>query len=173
MIGRDEVTGCGSILRSHGVNGDVVVPVDYGFVEESGMEFIALDMDGILVPFFIESARRRDSSSSILKLEGIDSLESADALRGRKVFLFRKYVGDDIDVQSLPDVFIGLEATDRRAGKLGKITAVDDSTANILFRITSSDGRELIVPASPELIENVDVRRGLVRFDLPEGLTDI
>ena len=173
MIGRDEVTACGSILRPHGVNGDVVVPVEHDFIEDSGMEFIALDMDGILVPFYIESSRRRDSSASLLKLEGIDSLESADALRGRKVFLFRKYVGDDIDARCMPDVFIGFEAFDRTAGKLGRITAVDDSTANVLFRIVTPDGREMIVPASPELVEKVDVRRGRVSFDLPEGLTEL
>lgn len=173
MIGFDEVTGCGTVLRSHGVDGEVVIPVSAQLIEDTGLRFIVLQMDGILVPFFIESFRRRTDSASLVKLEGIDSMEKADSLRGKRVWLLKKEVQEGLEEDYSPEMFIGMLAADRNKGLLGEITGVDDSTANVLFRIENCSGREIIVPASPELIKNVDVRKGEIMFDLPDGLTDL
>ncbi|MCQ2066039.1 MAG: ribosome maturation factor RimM [Bacteroidaceae bacterium] len=171
MIGRDEVTACGSILRSHGVDGEVVVPVSADFLESTGMPHLVIDMDGILVPYFIESFRPKSQSLSLVKFEDIDSLEQADVLRGRKLWMMKKYIGCDEDEFSA-EMFIGLRAEDLHAGYLGVVDAVDDSTANILFRVRDGE-RERILPASAQLIESVDMKKGVIVFDLPEGLADM
>lgn len=173
MIKYDEVISSGSVLRSHGVDGEIVIPVATELLESSEMHFIVLEMDGILVPFFIESFRRRGAESSIVKLEGIDTPERAENLRGRKLWLLKSdLVQSGAEDFISPDILIGMAAEDSSLGYIGEIADVDDSTPNILLLVRNGE-REYIIPASSELIGNVDIRSGTVLFSLPEGLLDI
>lgn len=172
MIGRDEVTSCGTVLRSHGVGGEIVVPVSGDLLESTGLPFLVLDMDGILVPFYIESFRPRSATSSLVKLEGIETMERADELRGKSVWLLKKYISEESEEDFSPEMFIGLKAEDLKAGYIGVVEKVDDSTANVLFLLRGGE-RETVVPASPELVVNVDILKGVIVFDLPEGILDL
>lgn len=174
MISFDEVSKCGTVLHSHGTEGELVVPVSPELIRDSGMQFLVLEMDGILVPFYITGVRMRGASSSIVRLEGIDSMEKADTLRGRRVWLLKKYIQDLEDCGDVPfNMLVGMSAVDRKKGRLGVITDFDDSTPNVLLKVCATDGRELILPACEEFIKNVSVRKGIVSFDLPDGLTEI
>jgi 16S rRNA processing protein RimM len=52
---------------------------------------------------------------------------------------------------------------------IGTIAAIDDTTQNILFEL--EDGT--LIPASDELIENIDVNKKEIIMNIPEGLLDI
>ncbi|MCQ2073714.1 MAG: ribosome maturation factor RimM [Bacteroidaceae bacterium] len=174
MISFDEVSKCGTVLHSHGTEGELVIPVSHDMIKDSGMRFIVVEMDGILVPFHITGVRTRGASSSIVRLEGIDTMEKADMLRGRKVWLLKEYLRNLEDSGKVPfDMFVGMYAVDRKKGRLGEITDIDDSTPNVLMKVSAADGREMILPACDEFIRNVSVRRGIVSLDLPDGLTEI
>ena len=173
MIRFDEVSKCGTVLHSHGTDGEVVIPVSPDIIGDSGLHFIVLEMDGILVPFYITGVRPRGASSTIVRLEGIDSMEKADTLRGKGVWLLKKDIQSCEDCGDLPlNMLVGMRAVDKRLGELGEITDIDDSTPNVLLKVCS-DGRELILPACDEFIKKVSVRKGVVSFDLPDGLTEI
>ena len=53
-----------------------------------------------------------------------------------------------------------------------EITGLDSSTANCLFIIDGTDGREILVPVAPEMIADIDTTRHKIIFDLPDGLID-
>lgn len=174
MIGFDEVSKCGTVLHSHGTEGELVVPIAPEMIEDNGMKFLVLELDGILVPFCITGVRARGASSSIVRLEGIDSMEKADTFRGKNVWLLKKYLLNSEDCGELPfNMLVGMRAVDSRKGELGEITDFDDSTPNILLKVCSADGRELILPACNEFVKKINVRKGIVSFELPDGLTEI
>ena len=50
----------------------------------------------------------------------------------------------------------------------GRIAAIDDSTINILFELDNG----ILIPASPELITDIDTERQQVNMRLPLGLID-
>ena len=52
---------------------------------------------------------------------------------------------------------------------VGKIAAIDDTTQNILFEL--EDGR--LIPASDELITNIDTNRQQIIMQIPTGLLEI
>ena len=53
--------------------------------------------------------------------------------------------------------------------KVGVIASIDDSTANILFEL--EDGR--LIPASEELITDIDKDKKTITINLPEGILDL
>ena len=49
---------------------------------------------------------------------------------------------------------------------IGTIAAIDDSTINILFELENGT----LIPASDELIEDIDTEKQQIRMNIPEGL---
>lgn len=58
-------------------------------------------------------------------------------------------------------------------GLLGKISGIEDSTANYLFIIETTDGRNLLIPVADEFVTGIDTDSRSIEMDLPEGLIDI
>ena len=86
------------------------------------------------------------------------------------------------------DVFFPRELTDEEEGDIswaslvgfdlvdaqtetvvGKIASIDDATINILFEL--EDGK--LIPASEELITNVDTKQHQIIIQLPEGILEL
>ena len=55
---------------------------------------------------------------------------------------------------------------------VGEITAIDDSTINILFHV-ERDGEEILIPASDELIQSVSMDQREIEITLPDGILDL
>ena len=66
--------------------------------------------------------------------------------------------------------FIGFEVIDAIDGFLGKITNVNDDTANILFELAEKD---LLIPVSDEYITDIDHQKRIIYMNLPEGLLEL
>jgi len=60
-----------------------------------------------------------------------------------------------------------VDASDNKV--VGKIAAIDDSTQNVLFEL--EDGT--LIPASDDLITNIDTNRRQIIMQIPEGLLEI
>ena len=60
-------------------------------------------------------------------------------------------------------------ARDKKQGTIGRIAAIDDSTANLLFEL--EDGT--LIPANDDLIEDIDMEGRKITMNIPEGLLDI
>jgi len=65
---------------------------------------------------------------------------------------------------------IGYSLIDAQTGQdIGIIASVDDATINILFEL--EDGR--LIPASEELITNIDTKKHQIAINLPEGILEL
>ena len=64
-------------------------------------------------------------------------------------------------------MLVGFDIVDASDNKVvGKIAAIDDSTQNVLFEM--EDGT--LIPASDDLITNIDTNRRQIIMQIPEGL---
>ena len=132
-------------------------------------DYLVLDVDGILVPFFMEEYRFRNDSVCLVKFCDVDTQQRAQELTGCDVYFPRALAEEAEETPSLSSL-VGFEivrVSDSFA--IGKITAIDDTTQNILFEL--EDGT--LIPASDELIENIDVNKKEIIMNIPEGLLDI
>ena len=172
MIRSEDVRKIGSIGKPHGVKGEFVFMLtDEDFLQD-GEDCLIIAIDGLLVPFFIEEWRIRSSSTALVKLCGIDDVERARRFTGCEVYRMRR--DDDDDEVALCIEDCGFTIIESGSGTvIGTVTAIDDTTANVLFEVTTPQGGTILIPASDDLIESVDNENKTITMLLPHGLLDI
>ena len=168
MIREEEVYQIGKLGKTHGVKGEVSFLFDDDVFDRVDANYLILKIDGLLVPFFIEEYRFRSDANAIMKFEDIDTQEQARELTGCEVYFPRELAdGDDTITWA---TIVGFDLIDNASGKsVGRIASIDDTTLNILFEL--EDGR--LIPASEELITDIDRDGKTITIDIPEGLLEL
>ena len=95
MIKREDVYKIGKLGKAHGVKGEISFLFDDDVFDRTDADYLVLDIDGILVPFFIEEYRFKTDDNALMKFEGIDTQERARELTGCEVYFPREMAEDD------------------------------------------------------------------------------
>jgi 16S rRNA processing protein RimM len=169
VIKKEEVYKIGRLGKAHGIRGEVSFLFDDDVFDRVDADYLILDIDGILVPFFMEEYRFKSDANALVKFDGIDTLERAKELTGCDVYFPRELSDEDSEHISWAEI-IGYELVDSETGTVaGTIASVDDSTINTLFEL--EDGR--LIPASEELIQAIDTKKHQIEIKLPEGILEL
>ncbi len=169
MITEESVYRIGQITRTHGVKGEVSLSFTDDVWDRVEADYLVLRIDGILVPFFMEEYRFRSDTTALVKFMGYDSSEAARELCGTDV-----YFPHSLTPEEEPDAeytwrhFTGFRVVDEKAGQLGEIDMVDDSTANVLFYVGG-----LMIPAVEEFVCGIDHAARTVHVSLPAELLNL
>ena len=168
MIKNAEVYKIGRLVKSHGIKGEISFQFDDDVFDRVDADYLVLEIDGILVPFFMEEYRFRSDSLALVKFCDIDTQERASELTGCDVY-FPRDLADEDDTPTLASLvgFDLVEASNNK--KVGTIASIDDSTANILFEL--EDGR--LVPATDDLITDINTKDRTIKMEIPEGLLEL
>ena len=170
MIRREDVYKIGKLGKAHGIKGEVSMMVDDDIFDRVDAEYLVLEVDGIMVPFFMEEYRFKTDETALMKFEGVDTQERAKELTGTEVF-FPRELADNADDDTLSYAqlvgFTLLNAADGKA--VGVVEAVDEQTINIMFEL--ADGR--LIPASEELIAGIDTEKKVITMIIPEGILEL
>ena len=166
MIRQEEVYKIGRLGKAHGVKGEVSFQFDDDIFDTTDADYLILDIDGILVPFFMEEYRFRSDALALVKFCDIDTLQRASELTGCDVYFPRSIADEGTEGPSLA-MLVGFDIVDASDNKVvGKIASIDDTTQNILFEL--EDGR--LIPASDELIDDIDTEQQIIKMNIPSGL---
>ena len=166
MIKQEEVYKIGRLGKAHGVKGEVSFQFDDDIFDRVDADYLVLDIDGILVPFFMEEYRFRNDSVCLVKFCDIDTQQRAQELTGCDVYFPRALAEEGEEMPSLASL-VGFGIVDASNGRtIGNIAAIDDTTANLLFEL--EDGR--LIPANDDLIEDIDMQQQKITMNLPEGI---
>ena len=169
MIMEPEVYKIGSITRTHGVRGEVSLSFTDDVWDRADADYLVLRIDGILVPFFMEEYRFRSDTTALVKFQDYDSAESARELCGCEVYFPHALTpAPQEDEEYSWRYFTGFRVADEKAGELGEITYVDDSTQNVLFQVG-----ERLIPAVESFITDIDHQARIIRMQLPDGLLEL
>ena len=170
MIKEQEVYKIGIIGKAHGVKGELSIQIDDDVFDRVDAEYLVLKLDGIFVPFFMEEYRFKSDSVALVKFEGVDTQERARELTGVEVYFPRELAEQDEETELSYAALVGYTLIDNNSGKpVGTIAYVDEQTINIMFEL--EDGR--LIPASEELIVDVDQKNRTITLDIPEGILDL
>lgn len=171
----------GSVRKTHGYGGELKVAFGEPYAavaQEAKFLFVGADPEGALPFEVVELRGERD----IVRFAGVNSKEAAVELRGHRLYLRAKDVArvpqapeaSDRDAATAKayEKFIGFAVIDDDLGEVGAITTVEAFPGQALANV-DYEGRERLVPMSPDLIKGVDFTKKIVFMRLPEGLLEL
>lgn len=162
----------GFIQRTHGIKGELQVAWnDTLNLTQENIESVFVEIDGIPIPFFISSLRQKTEETSIVKFDDVDDLQSADELVGYKLMLPSDLIPEDDDIE-LKDL-VGYTVTSTLGQTVGIIEDYEEFNLNSIYYIKTPEGKEVIIPATDDLIVEFDVDKKTLLMEIPEGLIDL
>ena len=153
----------GRIVNTHGVAGEVKIDV-------------WLDSPQFLKSFkrcFIDRrevkllSARVHKGFLIVKLEGVEDVNAAMALKGRTVFIDRADARLPKGAFFLQDI-IGASVVDESGNEIGKLADVMETPASNVYVVKGET--EHLIPAVPEFILSTDADNGIITVHLIEGM---
>lgn len=173
MIRQEEVYKIGKLGKPHGVKGEITFMFDDDVFDRVDADYLIVEIEGILVPFFMEEYRFKSEETALMKFCDIDTQEQARELTGCDVY-FPRQLSDHDEGHLTWHEIIGYQLVNAQNQDLvGTVCSVDDSTLNILFEVETSTGKMVLVPASEDLIRQVDPQKKEITIQLPEGILDL
>lgn len=160
----------GKLVRTHGVRGELILEPwadSAEFLRKIGrFWFDEGKTDAGLM------ASRIHKDRLLVTLRGVDSVEKADALRGKILYLCREDAVLEPGVYFLQDL-IGLRAVDGTTGKeYGILKEVLPTGANDVYRIVDSAGKEYLFPAVSHMIKRIAPEEDVIELLPIPGIFD-
>ena len=150
----------GEIVTTHGVRGEMKI-LPWGDSPEFLCEFSRVRIGG--KEYAVESCRIQ-KTCNLLKLQGIDTMEQAQAMRGRTVEVYREDAPEDlIFVAELIGTVVYCEGRE-----IGKVVDVLDYPANKVYVVRGE--REYMIPAVKHFVLATDMEKGEMQVRLLEGM---
>lgn len=156
---RKKFIDAGEIVTTHGVRGEVKI-LTWLDSPEMLCEFERCCIDA--VEYKVESCRVQ-KTCNLVKLQGIDTVESAQAMRGKIMRLYREDISEDV---IFGDELIGVQVFCEEQ-KIGEITEVLDYPGNCVYVINKG---EYMIPAVKEFVLSTDIDKNEMRVKLIEGM---
>jgi len=169
---RDDFTFLGTIVKTRGSSGDLIIRSKKKILQiKNNWESVMVEIDGLLVPFFISGWNISGSNEILITVEDIDIPEKAEKFSGRKVYINKSVIVFSSN-EFYPDEVNGYLVIDIHAGEIGRITGIDEIPGNPLFRL-KYHGREILIPIHKDLIIEINEKKKIVRVNLPAGFLEI
>jgi 16S rRNA processing protein RimM len=164
----------GVVTRPHGIQGEVRVQIPLEYADALlAVTYVYVEAPAAREP--AEKRRRRVQASRmhqdvwLLKLEDADTRDDAEALRGAFI---------SVQVEDMPDLgdeafyiheLLGLRVVGTDGLELGELVEVLTTGANDVY-VVKGDGREVLLPAIPSVIQHIDLEAGVMTVAVPDGL---
>ena len=161
----------GFLRRPHGVQGGMIMDLHTDFPDriKSGRK--------VLIGEKHEAATfgevRVHAKGLIVKLRGHDTPEAVGRFRNQWVYVRSKDVPPLAEGQHYKFELIGLDVVDDNDHPLGKLTEILETGANDVYVVRNDLGKEILLPAIPSVILDLDMAARLMRVHLLEGLTSL
>lgn len=157
----------GKFQRAHGIEGEITMRVDTDFPERIRRGKTLFLGDSY---FPVKVVRTRWKGNLMLvKLEGYDTPEAASELTNLMAF---------VSVDELPALsegeyyhhqLVGLDVYEKDE-YLGKLAAVLQTGANDVYIVEDGEGKEILLPAIPDVILKIDIGNKQMFVHVLEGL---
>jgi len=160
----------GRVIKTQGIKGQIKISSSGGAGNSfsEGKKVYLEDREGGKRDFTVESARPH-KGMTILSLRGVKRVEEAKELVGSSVYL------EKADLEPLPsDEFYwyqlrGLRVLTEEGLFLGRLEEIWPTGSNDVFVVRKED-REILLPATDEVVQRVDLNEGVMVTHLLDGL---
>ena len=160
----------GKITGTHGLKGEVRVQPWADSPEFlAGFDELYLDKGAKKIEI---KAARVHKNMLIMKIKGVDTIDDAEKLRNRILYMNRDDVELDEGAYFIQDL-IGLEVLDDETGeKIGVLDDVSETGVNDVYHIKTDEGKVYLIPVIPAVVRDISLENGTVRVFKMKGLFD-
>lgn len=163
----------GRITKPHGLKGEVCVDFYADSPSILGDTVYLQTGQGGREVYGLDNARFHHGRL-LLTLDGVPDRNTAELLRGAEIVVPRarlpKLEDGEVYLFELPGLAVVLSATGEA---LGRIDGVDLSSGQEIWRIITPDGKEVLFPAVPEFVDEINLDSRKARISPPPGLLEI
>ena len=162
----------GRIVSTHGVRGEVRVQYWCDSADFAcGFQTLYFDAKGEKQVRVLGA--RPHGNVVLMKLEGVETVEQANLLRGKVLYMARKDANVPDGVDFIADLLgcdvLDAEQADKRYGTLTDITS---NGANEVWEVTADNGAKYLLPAVPLIVKRRDAANNRVYISPIKGIFD-
>lgn len=170
-----QFTKVGTIVKFHGLSGALKVKLSVYLRNTHEINCFFISRDNQRLPFFIEELKPLPPKFHFLKLEEIDSKESAMELVGAELWMQNEVVDKHLDDTPIDGPFAhlaGYTLFDQNKHEIGKISDILDLPQNCLAMLFI-DEREVLIPINEDLIISERTENRELVMKITDGLIDL
>ena len=158
----------GFLRRPHGLQGEIIMDLHTDFPErmKNGRKLLVGDAHQ---PMTLTSVRPHQSGL-LVKFKGIETPDDAGKYRNQWVFIKAQDAPPLPDGQIYQHELFGFKVMDENDAVLGELVEILETGANDVYVVRNESGAELLLPAIPSVILDLDIDRRSMRVHLLEGL---
>lgn len=158
----------GFLRRPHGVQGEIILDLHTDFPErlKSGRKLFLGEEHK---PVTLVSARPH-AKGMLIKFKGVETPEDVGQFRNQWVYVKASDVPPLPEGQLYQHELFGFAVVDESDNLLGELVEILETGANDVYVVRDTNGREILLPAIPSVILELDPARRLIRVHLLEGL---
>lgn len=168
----EDLLKVGVITSTHGIRGEVkVYPTTDDLKRFTYLKECILDTGKQKLPLEVEGCKFF-KNQAILKFKGFDNINDIEKYKGSGLYVTREnavpleegefYIADIIDAK----------VYEADGSCLGILTDVLETGANDVYVVKMENGKELLIPAIPQCILDVNVEEPSVTVQLMKGMLD-
>jgi 16S rRNA processing protein RimM len=158
----------GFLRRPHGVQGEIILDLHTDFPErlKSGRKLFLGEEHKQMT---LVSARPH-AKGMLIKFKGVETPEAVGQFRNQWVYVKAADVPPLQEGQLYQHELFGFSVVDETDRLLGELVEILETGANDVYVVRDANGREILLPAIPSVILELDPARRLIRVHLLEGL---
>jgi len=163
----------GRVARAHGNKGQVIVNPETDFPDErfAAGNVLVVEQAGTATPRRI-AAVRFHQGRPVIALEGIDTMNDAEALAGAELKMPASELGPLPARTYYRHDLVGCEVRDVKDRVIGTVARVEGSLERSHLVVDAEQG-EILIPLVDEICRRVDPAARLIVVDPPEGLLEL
>ena len=173
MFKKENFSLIGSLAKTHGVHGALILKLT-GLNPEDipDIESVFINVDGLMVPYFISQLSDRDQSSMIIMFDDIDSKDKAEEFTGCEIFVQADLLNKSAGKHKIINDITGYKVADKKYGDIGQIKDIINIHNNPLLRVRSGK-QEYLIPFHNDFVVDKNHKLKTIYTCLPNGLLDI
>ena len=121
------------------------------------------------VPLTICS-HRSHGQGLLLAFDGFDTPEAVGRFRNQLLYITAAEASELEEGEYYYHQLLDLDVVDDTGRQLGKLTEIVETGANDVYVVTGTSGTEILLPAIPEVVLDVDLSQKTMRVHLLQGL---
>lgn len=162
----------GKIVKKHSFKGEVVAQIEADFTEIiTRLESVWIEENNQLIPFFIDKISQKNTLIFRIHLEDVNTEHEAKKLIGKSLYIPKNELPEYENYFSLKELQDFL-VVDHKYGKIGPITYINDSTAQVILEVQYHE-KKILIPYHDDFVQKIDTEKQELHLSLPEGLLDL